>query len=173
MTKRTFQITRYVLTAPRFLGWLFPLLAVATFCAKDLKLLDDAVLVATWRPWVVARWRYSMAFSAGLVLHPARSAESFERTLAHERVHVRQTEDGALLGLALGLACTLIEMNPVWMVLWPLLMFGKLFGWLGAVLRGGHVYRDAEHERSAYAQTDTRRDGSSWLSDHESKIQGW
>lgn len=163
-------ITRYVLTAPRFLGWLFPLLFTACFFAKDLKLIDDGILVATWRPWVVKRWRYSMAFSAGFVLHPAPSLESFARTLAHERVHVRQTEDGALVGLLLGLTITLIEMNPWYMVLWPLLMWGKTLGWLGAVLRGGHVYRDAEHERSAYAQTDTRRDGSSWLSEHERKV---
>lgn len=165
-------VARYILCAPRFLGWLFPILAVCCFAATNLRLLSDGVLVATWRPWVASRWKYSMAFSAGLVLQPG-GLNVTARTIDHELVHVRQTEDGALLGLLLGVVVSLIEMNPWYLLLWPLLMFGKTLGWLGAVLRGGHVYRDAEHERSAYAQTDMRADGSTWLKEHITKRLGW
>jgi hypothetical protein len=160
------KIARYVLAAPRFLGWLFPLLAVACFFARDLRMIDDAVLAATWRPWLVAKgWRWSMTLAAGMVLHP----DSGERVLAHERVHVRQAEDNAIGALVFALLVSLVELHPAWMLLWPSLMLIQTGAFLGAVLRGGDVYRDAEHERSAYAQTDLRPDGSSWLGQHESR----
>jgi hypothetical protein len=164
------RIALYILAAPRFLGWLFPLLAFVCFAATDLRLIDDAVLVATWRPWVTKRWKYSQCLLAGMVLQPGASA----RTMAHERVHVRQGEDGTITGLLLGIPIAILSGEPAWFfVLWFTGSMHSLSGWITAVLRGGHVYRDSESERSAYAQTDLRPDGSSWLSDHESREQTW
>jgi hypothetical protein len=158
------RVTRYVLCWPRFLGWAFPLLAVTCFFARDLRLLEDAVLVATWRPWFAARWKYFTALAAGWCIHPKHA----EPEIAHERVHVRQMEDLALAGLVLAIVVSLAAWSPWGLLLWPGALVLKACNFLGAVLRGGHVYRDAEHERSAYAQTDLRPDGTSWLKEHES-----
>lgn len=163
------KITRYVLAWPRFLGWLFPVVAVAMFFARDLRLLDDAVLGCTWRPWFAKRYRYSTTLAAGICLHPQGGAQ----TMAHELVHVRQFEDLAIGALPFALLVALVAWHPAWLLLWPGLLFLQIGAFVGAVLRGGHMYRDAEHERSAYAQTDPRPDGSTWLSEHESRPQSW
>ncbi len=162
------RVVRYVLTWPRFIGWLFPLLAVGLFLARDLRLLEDGVLTATWRKWAARIWHYSTTLGAGMVLQAGVSP----RTMAHERVHVRQFEDAALAGLVLALVVSLVELQPLWLLLWPAGMLLMLPNFAGALLRGGHVYRDAEHERSAYAQTDSR-EGSSWLEEHESRPRTW
>lgn len=160
------RTARYVVCWPRFLGWLFPLLAVACFFARDLRLLEDGVLAATWRDWWARRWRYSTTLAAGMVFHPSHLAHpSVEK---HERVHLRQSEDLAIAGLALALVVGLATLSAWALLLWPFAFVLKAAGFLGALLRGGDAYRDAEHERSAYAQTDpTAPDGSSWLDEHE------
>jgi hypothetical protein len=160
------RIVLYVLAWPRFLGWLFPLLAVALFLGHDLRILDGAVLACTWRPWLIAKgWRWSMTLAAGMCLHPAYEG----RVLEHERVHVRQAEDSALGALPFAIIASIAGGSAWWMLLWPSLMLLQVGAFLGAVLRGGDVYRDAEHERSAYAQTDRRADGSSWLGDRAAR----
>lgn len=168
------RFTRYVLTWPRFLGWLFPLLAILLFAARDLRLDDDAVLTATWRPWVARFWKYSTTLGAGMVLWSALDGVP-RRVMDHERVHVRQFEDAALAGLVVGLVVSIVELQSLWLLLWPAGALLLLPHYLGAVLRGGHVYRDAEHERSAYAQTDIRVwDGDThWLEVHESRPREW
>lgn len=164
------RVLLLVLACPRFLGWLWPLLCVGTFFARDLRVIDDAVLVATWRPWLVEKgWKWSVTLAGGMVLHPQAGA----RVLAHERVHVRQAEDAALGGLVLALLVSLVELDAGWLLLWPGAMLLSTANYLGAVLRGGHAYRDAEHERSAYAQTDARADGTTWLEVHESRPRSW
>jgi len=112
-----------------------------------------------------------------------------ERVERHERVHVRQSEDLAFAGFLLGLAVAASmwtlgwyadawQPAAVWLGVWlvsPLLLIGN---WITALLRFGIAppregrswlgrvfdvaYRDSEHERSAYAQTDTWPDGQSW-----------
>lgn len=166
------KTVRYVLAWPRFLGWLFPLLAVATFFGRDLRLIDDAVLTCTLRDWFTVTprsWRagnrpiftYSVTLAAGMCLHPWSDA----RVLEHERVHVRQLEDLAISGIPLAIAVCLVGWTWWGLAFWPGAMLLEVGNYLGAVLRGGDVYRDAEHERSAFAQTDLRPDGSSWLGD--------
>lgn len=153
---------RYILAAPRFLGWLFPLLMVACRFADDLRLADDAVLRATWRPWMATHYGYTLTLAAGQCWHPASVGDA--RTAEHEHVHVRQDEDNAIAGLFLALVATLVTFNAWWLLLWPVTMLVKTAGFLGAILRYGDVYRDAEHERSAYAQTDALPGSSqSWL----------
>lgn len=168
--KTFLRVLLYTFALPRFIWWLVPLGAVALFLATDLRVEKDAILVCTWRPWLAKRIRWNYAIGAAWLLHPNASAT----TRAHEGVHVRQAEDTMLAGFILGLIVAIFSSEPAWFFLiWigesPLRVVG---GWLGAVLRGGHVYYDSEHERSADAQTDLRPDGkggvTSWLAEHES-----
>ena len=165
-------IMRYVLTWPRFLGWLFPLLAVVCYFARDLRLAEDGVLVATWRDWWASRWKWSTTLGAGMCMHPSHGA----RTHAHERVHVRQSEVLALGGLLVAVVVSIAAERGWWLlILWPAVpLLVRAGSFAGALLRGGHIYRDAEHERSAYAQTD-HREGKvgSWLEEHESRPRTW
>jgi hypothetical protein len=96
-------------------------------------------------------------------------------TLEHELVHVRQVEDLLLLSAILSIVVVLVEGNPWWTLLWPSGVVWLLPNFLGAALRKGHIYRDAEHERGAYAQTDAHhtKDEKSWLDIHLSKPRDW
>lgn len=146
-------VLRYVLAWPRFLGWLFPVLACGLFLARDLRRLPDGVLAASWRPWFGRLWRYSMCLAAGMVFHP----DAHPSSVIHEYTHMRQSEDLALAGALL--APVLVLLTGSWwaVLLWPGMLLVQLSGYLGAVLRGGHAYWDAEHERAAFAQG---RDGN-------------
>lgn len=146
---RILRALLYLLTAPGFLGWLFPILAMATYAAKSPRMLPGLVLAAEWRPWAAKLWKWSTTFGRGVVLHPERS----EATIRHELVHVAQFEDRILL--AFFVALVLATVLPV---SWALGAWISGLAWmapnfLSAVLRGGHVYYDAEHEEAAYART--------------------
>ena len=168
------RIIRYTLTWPTFLGYLFPLLMVAVFAAKDLRFVENAVLAATWRPWVTRFWKYSTTLARGMVFHPLAGS----RTVAHELVHVNQQEDRVLLALVISIVWAICDGNGLesWalhLAVWSSGVLWQVPNFLTAVLRGGHVYRDAEHERSAYAQTDDRNFEGSWLQAHLSKPRDW
>jgi len=172
--KIALSIVRYVLTWPTFIGYLFPLVMIAVFAAKDLRMGDDAVLTATWRPWVTKFWKYSTTLARGMVMHPNARAS----TEQHEHVHVRQQEDRVVLALLISIIWAISDGNGLesWglhLAVWASGILWQVPNFLTAVLRGGHVYRDAEHERSAYAQTDLpgREMRQSWLTDHENKEQ--
>ena len=145
------RILLYILTWPAFLGWLFPL-TMRIFAATDLRFVGEGVLAATWRPWAAKRWKYSTTLSRGMVLQ----ADADERTVKHEFVHVRQVEDRLLLALIVSCLIASVQWNPWWLILWPTGVAWQLPNFLTAVLRGGDVYRDTEHERSAYSQTDNK-----------------
>jgi hypothetical protein len=164
--KLALKTIRYVLTWPLFLGWLYPLLMLVCFAAKDPRLPGEGVLAATWRPWVTKFWKYSTTLARGMVLQPNAS----DRILAHEFVHVRQAEDLVLLGLVLGLVAVWVD-PWLGLGLWVAAPLFQLPAFMGALLRGGHVYRDAEHERSAYAQNDGEE--QSWLERHLSRPREW
>ena len=107
----------------------------------------------------------------------------------HERVHVHQFEDAALAGFFAGLLTMIFmtarfemrfdESLAVFFVLWCASPLSLVVGFITALLRYGHIpapagrsrfrhllsiaYRDSEHERSAYAQTESLQgDVSSW-----------
>ena len=167
--KLALSIVRYVLTWPTFLGYLFPLLMVGVFAAEDLRFEDDGVLTATWRPWVEKFWKYHTTLARGMVFQN----DATPKGVQHEHVHVRQQEDRVFLALILALVVSIVSLNPWWMFLWVSGVLWQVPNFLMAVLRGGHVYRDSEHERSAYAQTDLkgRSQRQSWLTDHENEEQ--
>jgi hypothetical protein len=141
-------------------GWLFVGLGLALWAARSPAL--DAgcpyVLTARWRPWVTARWRYSTTIGFGVILQPGAS----ELVARHERVHVRQFRDAALLALvAAAVAWAGGAGAPTVIALALCSPLYLLPHYLGAVLGGSPIYRGSEHERSAYAQTQ-ELDGPSW-----------
>lgn len=176
IAKRVILLT---LTWPMLVvGWSYVLLFTILFAAHQWRLdKETLVLSATWRPWVTKIWKYSTTISRGIIYQP--SAVSDERTQQHEGVHVRQVEDRSLLGLILGVVVAVllaVDANPWWSLLgfWVASVAFQLPNFLGAVLRGGHIYRDAEHERSAYAQTDLHHmKDESWLTTHQEKNRTW
>lgn len=149
-------------------GWGWVLLMCAIRAAGDLgwetSSPEVGVLTAVWKPWAAARWPYSTTLGRGIIYSPGERNEPWTRTQQHEHVHVRQVEDQMMLSFVIGLV-VLTQGSPLLgVVLWLSGGAWQLPNFLTAVLRGGNVYRDTEHERSAYAQTDELHDGKdSWL----------
>ena len=135
-------------------GWLYVILAMALgFASFDIQLsaVYPWVPIVKWRKWWTKVWKYSTTLAFAIGQHP----EHDEHVLAHERVHIRQFRDLGLLSLALA-AFVIWYTGNWWAGVW-LYIAGPLFmvpNFLGAILEGGNIYRDAEHERSAYAQVD-------------------
>ena len=159
-------------------GWGAVLLACALFLAHKIKLGPYGVLTAQWRPWWVKRWRYSTTFGRGIIFQPSvadgRPDIIDNQVEKHEMVHVRQMEDVSLLSLLVSVVVLIVSGN--WILALSLWMTSTLWlvpNFLSAVLRGGHVYRDTEHERSAYAQCSRDAQGATWLDRHLSKPREW
>lgn len=150
-------------------GYAFVLLACALGLARHIKWLSFAVLTAEWKPKAATRWQYSTTVGRGIIFQPDADA----RVHAHEMVHVRQTEDAGLA--ALFVALLLFVLTHSWLVallVWVSSEMGFLWFYVAAWLRGGNIYFDAEHERSAFAQTDPWCGGSmSWLELRESETE--
>ena len=167
------------------LGWIVGGLSLALFMSKKPRVDPEMpfVLIVTWRDWWGKIWKYSTTISFFIGMHPKSEASQktdddptgeFGRTRKHERVHVRQIIDRALLSVTLALIILPVD---------PWLAFGIRFGgplyqlpnFLGVLLRGdGNIYRDAQHERSAYAQTDIHSgSGDAWLDRHLAKPRVW
>lgn len=160
-----------VLTAPLFLGWLFPLAMLCVFAARGLRLDSDGVLSAVWRPWAARLWPYSTTLSRGIVYQPdARSADKAHPTSTedHEQVHVRQAADRCLLALVV--AVVVGGVSGCWWLALGLWLSGGLWqlpNMLAGALRYGAsmegFYYSTEHERSARAQTGRWCGGKGWL----------
>ena len=172
------KIIRVLLTLPTVLiGWGYVLLLTLVGAAHQWSFdAENLVLNAKWRPWVTKFNKYSVTVSRGIIYHPAHGDD----TKAHEMVHVRQGEDAVFLGLLLGAVVAILlaaDADPLasFFGFWIAGVAFKAPNWLTALLRGGHAYRDCEHERSAYAQTDKHhvRDGKSWLEVHTSRPRDW
>lgn len=158
-------------------GWGFVIIAIITFLAHKPKIIPKSVLVAQWRPWVEKIWRYSTTFGRGII-YQTRVADKTPREIdnkveKHEMVHIRQLEDMNFLAFLVALVVTIVTEN--WILglgLWLSSPLWLLFNYVTAFLRGGHIYRDSEHERAAYAQCDVYNN-SSWLDRHLEKPRDW
>lgn len=104
---------------------------------------------ATWRPWVAHWWPCSTTIGLSVIYHPDHL--SYDVVREHEAVHVRQHQDHAFLGAILAIATVWWSWEAA-LLLWLASPTYSAPCWLTAWLRGGDPYRDAEHERSAYAQ---------------------
>lgn len=110
------------------------------------------------------KWHYSTTIGHLVLLHPKIKLRQGETTLDHEGVHVRQHDDLMFVSLIVGGVVGLVAWNP-WLFLgvwWSAGLWQLLF-YITAAIRYGrkNSYRGAEHERAAYAQTDT-----AWLKHH-------
>jgi len=156
----------------------YVLLAVCLGFARDLRWHPGGVLTATWRTWWAKIWHFSTTVGKGQIFHPSadRGAEDSVDTRLefHEQRHDFQVEDLMLLSLLLGTICLIGGATLVQAAI--LYWSGGLFqipNFLAAGLRYGpaeqegledkrsdlkrltdNMYRQSEHERSAYAQTD-------------------
>lgn len=140
--------------------------------ADDLRWEEYGILTAEWTLKAQKHWVYSTTLGRGIIYQPGlRAGVGIESTRVekHEAVHVRQFEDNALLGFLIAAAVAIATQNYVLaIVLWWSTGAWQLTNFLTAGLRWGwtqeHMYRDAEHERSAYAQTDITQheDPASW-----------
>ena len=156
------------------LGFAYVLLACALLVAHRPKLRSFRPSMQ-WRPWFAKKWKYSTTIGSGRGFHPEHLDSA--RIASHEMVHVRNFEDDSIFFVMLAGMELLMWQAPLWFrfVLTVPLVWVMLYAkaWIGAVLRGGHVYRDAEYERSAYAQTDVGPDGRSWLDRHLEETRKW
>lgn len=113
--------------------------------------------------------RFSVTLGRSIIYAPGHSNDTAavdNEVERHEHVHVRQAEDEAVKGLVVGVAVALLSGlwwlgAGVWAAFPALLVVHNVTGAMRYGLKG--IYRDAEHERSAYAQTDTEHTaGPSW-----------
>ena len=139
---------------------------------SSLRFQGAGVLTGRTRAKVAKKWGYSTTAGRGILYHPHAYDETPEidnRTERHEFVHIKQFEDdtfaaffAGLLVAALGwwlLDYTAMQGFATWTIIWCHGVARMLTNFVTAVLRYGWkgIYRDTEHERSAYAQTDLIR----------------
>lgn len=146
----------YAVTLPWALTVSYPLAAIFKLCGlAENYVIYNYCVEATWTPRATRLWKYSTTFGRFIVHQPNGSW----RVKKHERVHVRQLEDQSVVALLLAVSC-FVATGALWMSLglWWSSLLWMLPNMLTACLRHGFsmdvAYRDAEHERSAYAQTD-------------------
>lgn len=181
---------RFAFTLPwSLVGWGWAVLCSLLFFAdvRKLRFEDAGLLTTEWRPWFSKVWRYSTTIGRAKIFSPgardvARKLD--ERLEKHERVHIWQVEDLMFLSFIIGLVVGVRTGD------WPFAFFVWVSGgvwqvtnFVTALLRFSHnmkkpkgsrkfrkvvsylyeiAYRDSEHERSAYAQTDVDSTGESW-----------
>lgn len=163
------RFLRYLIAAPTFLwGVLYVYGAVLLRFAEGVKWEAPALVTARWRPCWARRWRWSSTVGRGIIYHPnlftpvyadgkaagysEQPTERYTVLKGHEETHVRQHEDLCLHGLV-GALVALLWLEPVLaLLLWVLAPLTTVLNYAMAWLRGGDPYRDAEHERAAYAQ---------------------
>lgn len=145
------------------IGWTYVCLAVLFGFARVPRWEPGAVLTAEWREWFARRWDYSTTLGRGIIYHPDSRDDDptvvDSRLERHERKHVWQTEDLMVLSFIVAMCLWFCGTDiMVCMVVYVSGGAWQLPNFLAAGLRYGftmeNMYRGAEHERSAYAQTD-------------------
>ena len=146
-------------------GLLFILLAHVFFLAEGIQWdKEHLYFKSTWRPWVEKHWHYSTTLGHGTIYQ----SKAGDRIHQHEPIHIRQIDDMLILSFIIGILCGAAAGSFWWFLgIWCSGIAWQLPNFLTAWLRGGDPYRDSEHERSAYAQTDRNTPaGMDWLSTH-------
>ncbi len=159
--------------------WLLGVLSIACYIAHKPRFEGAGVLTLELREWFATGedgkgpWKYSTTLGRTIWWQPGKrdpGEELDERIERHERIHVRQVEDLMVLSFIVGLICGIATGD--WLLAFLTWMSGGLWqlpNFLTAMLRYGFrsVYRDSEHERSAYAQTDKWPNGESWWEERD------
>ena len=158
----------FAFTAPwSVLAWALGALSMVLWMAHRPRFEGTLILTLEIRPWVTRWWKYSTTVGRVIWFQPGhrdRTGHLDDRLERHERIHVRQIEDLMLLSFAVGLVVALSGSPWLGLALWCSGGIWQLPNFVAAMLRFSwrHAYRDSEHERSAYAQTDMWPDGESW-----------
>ena len=119
------------------------------FAGKDWR-FESPALRWTLRPWAARLWRYTTRVLYVEIRHPSHVGN--KRIERHENTHTRQMEDLSAMCFVLALTAWAGGCNPT--VAGCIGIFGPwliLLNYVTAWLRGGHPYRDAEHEIAARA----------------------
>lgn len=151
-----------------------------------------SVLTTEWSPKFAKVYPFTLTLGRSIFFYPNRQDNS--TTISHEMVHVRQVEDLMLLSFILGFLVGLCTWN--WALGFGLWCSGGLWqlpNFISSILRHSEkalwpkegslkerfsqyfsslflsvAYKESEHERAAYAQTDVDPGtGKSWLSSQE------
>lgn len=166
----------FIISLPAvIISWLFVSILWICQAVNNLEMEPYGILRATWRPWVSRRWRYSNSIGRATIYQQNSLSDrrNAHRVTAHENVHIKQGEDEMLKAFIAGSIVGLATWNLWWFIgIWSSGILWLLFGYLGSALRYGksnsrHIYRYAEHELSAYAQTDLDHNGYTWLERYE------
>lgn len=138
-------------------GWGFPLLmmCIGAVSPKSLHMRKRLVLAGVWKEWAAEIWKFSTTLGHGMVFQERALLNT--RIPRHEDIHVRQHDDDMMRSFLA--ACLIFAVHGVdfWWVALIIWWSGGLWvapNFLTAWLRGGRPYRDSEHERAAYGQTD-------------------
>ncbi len=168
----------FLVTAAWALTVSYPYVLLAMACGLAHKpAWQGTNLTAEWRPWFAKIWHYSTTIGRGIIFHPlsnrGKDTTLDTRIEFHEDTHVVQLECLMTLSLVLGGVVAAVTGDLV-LGFWIHWSGGawQLPNFLCAVLRHGpepfnadeprswiarvmeSAYRNSEHERSAYAQTD-------------------
>lgn len=177
------QWVLYAVTIPWTLTtYVLALLSLVCFMTRAPRFEGAGIFSLTWRDWVAKRWGYSTTLGRVIFWGPSHrdaTHEIDERVEFHERVHIRQNEDFAMLAFVLGLTVAIGRWADGevaagfawWLGLWWASGLFYLTNFLTAMLRYGWigVYRDSEHERSASAQTDYWPNGTTWWEERDKR----
>ena len=172
--KYTGRIVLYFISLPSvLLGWIYIGFTMLTGMAHRFEFEAGLVPTVEWRDWFDKKCKYSVTIGRGISYKPAVRDDDPEiidtRLERHERKHIWQQEDCCFMSALIGLCVFIFTGN--WVA--GLLIWASAVAWLSAnFITAGirfadfsieGMYRNAEHERSAYAQTDLpRKLGKSW-----------
>lgn len=151
----------FAVTVPAALVcWLVGYFSLMLFVTKTPRWENFLVLSLEIRPWAAKYWKYSTTAPRLIVYRPGtRDFSTGTNTIVerHEHVHIRQIEDSMFISFLLGLGVLLVTQNLLLStVIWLSGSTWLLFYYVTAAMRYGikNAYFYAEHEASAYAQTD-------------------
>ncbi len=165
------------------LGYSYVTLAMIFFFAHKPAFEPGWVLTAQWRPWFDKIYLFSLTLGRGIIYKPDWRDDPTEvntQLERHERVHIWQMEDNLFTAAILAIVIYLVLGDWILAVsVWASGIAWQAPHFVTAGLRFKDfsimgLYYNAEHERSAYAQTDLcRAMGKSWQELRElSAMQG-
>lgn len=170
----TKKILLVVLTLPMYAwGYFLAMLGMIIMFSMPTGIDKQTFAVTSrWRPWVAKRWKWNNALFGAMWFQEDAS----DRSKEHERTHIAQFQDATLLGLVLAIIWSFARLDGWNLMLWAVSPWFLVTTYIGAVLRGRHVYRGAEIERAAYSLTNTIEEkhvGKSWSQVFEEENRGF
>lgn len=145
------------------LGYLFVGFTLLFRLSERFAYEPGLVPTVQWRPWVDRRYQYSLTIGRAICYKPAvRDDPKFidTRMERHERKHIWQAEDLCFMAFLLALPVTIVTGDWILgLIIWSNAIVWLAVNFITAGLRERDftiegMYRNAEHERSSYAQTD-------------------